>query len=242
MNASEKLIVALDVDNLYKAEKLIMKLMPYVKIFKIGSELFTSCGPEAIKLVYSMGCKVFLDLKFHDIPNTVSSACKIAVAKKVFMLNVHTIGGPNMMRETVSVVRRQAKSLKIQKPILLGVTILTSIDDKELKNIGLKGSVNTNIARLAGLAKKSGLDGVVASPREVSLLRKKFGKNFIIVTPGVRPLWAEKGDQKRISTPSDAIKNGADFIVVGRPITMAKDPKKAALLILKEIKDAENIK
>ena len=239
MNASDKLIVALDVDNLYKAERLVMKLQPYVKIFKIGSELFTNCGPEAIKMVHSLGCKVFLDLKFHDIPNTVSSAVKIAVSKKVFMFNVHTLGGPSMMKETAKSVKLQAKALKVQKPILIGVTILTSIDDKELKSIGLKGAVGANILKLSGMAKSSGLDGVVASPKEVTMLRKKFGKNFIIVTPGVRPLWASKGDQKRIATPKDAIKNGADFIVVGRPITMADDPKKAALMILKEIKEAQ---
>lgn len=240
MTPSEKLIVALDVDSLYKAEKLVMKLSPYVKIFKIGSELFTSVGPDAISMVHNLGCKVFLDLKFHDIPNTVASAAKKAVEHKVFMFNVHAIGGSEMMKEAASIVKSHSKKSNISKPIVLGVTILTSMDKDEMKNLKFKGTIKNNVLNLAKLAKSSGLDGVVASPKELVYLRKALGKNFIIVTPGVRPAFAEKFDQKRIATPAEAIASGASFIVVGRPITMAKDPKKAALMILKEINEAIN--
>lgn len=235
MSSNEKLIVALDVESKEKAISLVDKLKKYVKIFKIGSELFTSCGPGIIEEVISKGCRVFLDLKFHDIPNTVARSAQAAAKLGVFMFNVHAMGGPEMMKKCADAVREEAKKLKKEKPYIIAVTILTSMDENNLKKIGVNDNMESQVLRLAQLAKDSGLDGVVASPSEIKPLRKAMGGNFIIVTPGVRPSWAATNDQKRISTPKEAIDSGASFIVVGRPITDAQDPVEAAKKILQEI-------
>ena len=232
---SEKLIVALDVPNLKDAERLVKKLSGYVKIFKIGKELFTSAGPASIQMVHSYRCKVFLDLKFHDIPNTVGAACEAAARLKVFMLNVHALGGKNMMFRAIQSVHQVAAKHKIVPPRILAVTVLTSMKDEDLKEVGIKKKLKEEVRNLTALALKCGLDGVVASGQEIDFIRRSAGKNFLIVTPGVRPIWAAHGDQKRVITPKEAIERGADFIVVGRPITEHPNPQIAAKKILEEI-------
>lgn len=220
------LIVALDVDNLEKAKALVEKLYPLVKIFKIGSQLFTACGPEAIKMVHKEGARVFLDLKFHDIPNTVAKAVKAAKDMGVFMINVHASGGKKMLEAAVSARGRE------KTPLILAVTVLTSLDTKGLRDIGIKKSPLTYAEELAYLAKSAGLDGVVCSAGETAGIRRACGSKFIIVTPGIRPPGYRKQDQKRIATPEYALRCGADYIVVGRPITKAKDPLLAAKTML----------
>ncbi|MFH1622746.1 MAG: orotidine-5'-phosphate decarboxylase [Candidatus Omnitrophota bacterium] len=212
-----ELIVALDVDSYKKAEQLINSLYPKVKFFKVGSQLFTACGPSIIKMIKKRGAKVFLDLKFHDIPNTVKNAVKSAAKLKVDILTVHLSGGLDMLKAAASVT----KKIKI-----VGVTVLTS---KKEKNILRK------VLQLAKLAKQAKLDGVVCSVQEAANVRSACGKNFSIITPGIRPKGSTLGDQKRVASAKDALSAGADFIVVGRPITEANNPKKAAQQIIKEI-------
>lgn len=235
MKNKERLIVALDVDTKEKALALIEKLKENVKIFKIGSELFTSCGPGIVEDVKNKGCEVFLDLKFHDIPNTVAKSAVAAVRLGVLLFNVHALGGPDMMKKAARTVTEEAERLKINKPKIIAVTMLTSMDENNLKKIGVDDNMEKQVLRLARLAKDSGLDGVVASPSEAELIREEMGKDFLIVTPGVRPSWAAKDDQRRITTPKEAIDNGANFIVIGRPIIEAPDPLSAARKILEEI-------
>jgi orotidine-5'-phosphate decarboxylase len=231
----EKLIVALDVPNLKEAEKLVKSLSPVVKVFKVGKELFTAEGPDAVRMIHAHRAKVFLDLKFHDIPNTVASACEAATRLGVFMLNVHALGGKQMLFSAVQAVHKTAAELKRTPPLLIGVTVLTSLSEKDLADIGVKAKLKKEVEKLALLSKTCGLDGVVASAQEIEIIRKAAGPDFLIVTPGVRPLWASKGDQKRVMTPREAIEKGANFIVVGRPITQAPDPADAARKILLEM-------
>ena len=236
MNNKERLIVALDVDTKEKALALVDKLKKDVKIFKVGSELFTSCGPEIVQEVHNIGCAVFLDLKFHDIPNTVARSAASAVKLGVFMFNVHTSGGADMMKKVAAAVSEEAKKLKAARPKVIAVTVLTSMDENNLKKVGVDDNMETQVLRLAKLAKESGLDGVVASAVEIKPIRAALGKAFIIVTPGVRPSWAAMNDQKRVATPKEAIDSGADFIVVGRSVIESADPAEAARRILEEIK------
>jgi orotidine-5'-phosphate decarboxylase len=237
---SDKLIVALDVDTLNEAVRLVDILYPTVKMFKVGSQLFTACGPEAVKMVGEKGAKVFLDLKFHDIPNTVrnvvitgtSLSCILsainpgfgskveeAVTYPVFMMTVHTAGGTEMMRYAVESAAKKAKELNRPKPLIVGITVLTSYDDS-------LATIATVLER-ARSAKSAVLDGVVCSPYEAEAVRKECGKDFIIVTPGIRPKNYPADDQKRTATASEALDAGADYIVVGRPVVRAHDPLKA---------------
>jgi orotidine-5'-phosphate decarboxylase len=213
-----KLIVALDVSTLKQARALVDILYPEVKIFKIGSQLFTQKGPEAVRMVREKGAQVFLDLKFHDIPNTVACAVKSSKAHGVLMLNVHASGGAEMMKAAVSA--RGKSSL----PLLLAVTMLTSMDKRELNNIGISRAPLAQVKKLALLAKRCGMDGVVCSGHEISLVRKACGRNFIILTPGIRPFGGSVQDQKRTMTPEAAARKGADYIVVGRPVIHAQHP------------------
>ena len=230
LKAAEKLIVALDVRSLDEAKEMIRKLSPDVRIFKVGMGLFTLCGPDAVALVHDNGARVFLDLKFHDIPNTVAHAVRSAAKLGVFMVNIHALGGSEMMMKAVEAARESEK-----RPKLLGVTVLTSMDQSAIGEVGIERKIEEEVVSLARLGKESGLDGVVASPNETGLIRKNLGKDFIIVTPGIRPTGAEKGDQKRVMTPKDAIMAGADYIVIGRPIIETKDPLGAAKRIIKEM-------
>ena len=235
MDMNDKLIVALDFSDLGEAERIVKQISPAVKIFKVGKELFTSAGPAAVEMIHSYKCKVFLDLKFHDIPNTVGSACEVATKLGVFMMNVHALGGKNMMFGAVQSVHKAAGEKKVPAPKVLGVTVLTSLMDRDLKEVGISKKVKQEVKSLALLAQTCGLDGVVASGQEIQLIREAAGKDFLIVTPGVRPVWAAHGDQKRVVTPREAVDWGADFIVVGRPITADKNPAEAAQKILDEL-------
>ncbi len=234
----EKLIVALDFPTLAEALAFVEKMGKTISYYKVGLELFSAAGPEAVSRLKSAGKKVFLDLKFHDIPNTVAGAAAKAVETGADMFNVHALGGNEMMRAAATAAGETAERLGLPRPILLGVTVLTSLGREALeKELGLSvgESVVAFVAEKAMQAKSAGLDGVVASPKEVANVRAACGKGFHIVTPGVRPTWAATGNQKRTATPFEAIAAGADRIVVGRPITRAGDPLEAARKILAEI-------
>lgn len=222
-----QLILALDVDNLAQAERLVNLLFPRVKIFKVGSQLFTACGPEAVKMIAKKGAQVFLDLKFHDIPNTVYSAVSCGLADSVFMITLHTQGGKKMLEAGLKAAEDKAKKLMIKRPFLLGVTILTS-EDRQADTEKL-------VLARAGLAKEAGLDGVVCSVQEAVGIRKQLGKDFIIVSPGIRPSGYPGDDQSRVATIKQAIEAAVDFIVVGRPILKADNPLHAAEQILREL-------
>ncbi|MDD5424563.1 MAG: orotidine-5'-phosphate decarboxylase [Candidatus Omnitrophica bacterium] len=234
IKTGERLIVALDMKTLDEAALTVKKLAASVRIFKVGMGLFTSYGPDAVKMVHDKGAKVFLDLKFHDIPNTVAHAVRSAAKLGVFMINIHAMGGSDMITAAAAAAAEAAGGSD-KKPILLGVTVLTSMDQAAIGEIGVERKIEEEVIALARLGKDAGLDGVVASPNETSLIRQNLGKDFIVVTPGIRPAGAEKGDQKRTMTPADAVRAGADYIVVGRPIIEAKDPVEAAKKIIKEM-------
>ncbi len=236
LSPEERLIVALDVDNLKTAEALVERLSPAVKTYKIGAELFTVAGTEAVKMVQSRGGKVFLDLKYHDIPNTVARSSAAAVELGVFMFNLHAAGGREMMRRAVESVNEKVKATGIPRPLLVGVTVLTSVDDNSIRETGVVRTVKAQVAFLVVQALEAGLDGVVASGEEIGLVRRQAGEDFIIVVPGMRPKGVDTGDQKRIMTPGEAVSRGADYLVVGRPITTAPDPRLAAEAIIEEIR------
>jgi orotidine-5'-phosphate decarboxylase len=233
------LIVALDFDSISSAMKFADKLADVVGLFKIGSQLFTAAGPEAVKEVAALGPGVFLDLKFHDIPNTVAGAVLAAAAMPgVQLMNVHALGGKAMLEAAAQAISAGVP-MGADRPRLLAVTILTSMDQKDLREIGLTGPSRERAVKLASLAKSAGVDGVVASVQEAKLIRKACGRDFLIVTPGVRPNGKSKmkkaDDQARTATPSEAIRAGADYIVVGRPILAAEDPRAAAQAIVDEM-------
>ena len=237
MNEPNKLIVALDVDTTDAAFELMDQLGDSAGALKIGSQLFTSAGPEIVRRIISAGRKVFLDLKFHDIPNTVAASSVEAVRLGVFMFNVHAAGGRQMMEHAVNAVHSESQRLGVEGPLLIAVTVLTSTDDVALNETGITSPASEQVSRLANLSYESGLSGVVASPREITLIRGTIpSRDFIIVTPGVRPAGADLHDQKRVMTPAEAIAAGADYIVVGRPITAAPNPRLAAQQILEDIK------
>lgn len=236
LSAKERLVLALDVDDFSSAKGLVDKLKDYVGVFKVGSQLFTSEGADIVSMIRQSGSKVFLDLKFHDIPNTVKGAAESATKLGVYMFNIHTSGGYEMMKAAADAARETSIKLGIKKPLVLGVTILTSIDQQALeREIGLNKTVKEQVVHLAKLAKSAGLDGVVASAQEIKEIRASCGEDFIILTPGIRPAGEELNDQKRIMTPKQALEQGADFLVIGRPIRNAKDPVKAAKNILNEM-------
>ena len=238
--SSKGLIFALDAESLNKALDWVERLWKYVDGFKIGSQFFTRVGLAAIKLIQEAQSKVFLDLKFHDIPFTVGEASYEAGRMGVWMFNVHCSGGREMLRWALAGAERGAKEVGLPRPKILGVTVLTSLDNQDLKELGFKGNVEEITICLARMALEEGLDGVVASPREVALLRQELGRDFLIVTPGIRLKPAENEDQKRIMTPAEAIRAGADYLIIGRPIRQAKDPVKITQQILDEIKSARS--
>lgn len=248
MNAKDKIIVALDVHTFDEAQKLIDDLGDAIDIFKVGHQLFTAYGPFVVRYLQAKEKKVFLDLKFHDIPNTVANAVKSAVNLSIpaghdpvdeagnktkyqplFMTNVHTCGGKEMMEYAVKAIIDEADKLKIPRPLLIGVTVLTSDADD--------GNVAQRVLERAQLAKACGLDGVVASSKETEMLRQEMGEDFVIVTPGIRPAGADVGDQKRVATPANALAWGSSYLVIGRPIVKAENPREAALKILSDIEN-----
>ena len=234
--ARERIVVALDVDNAASALRLVEQLRGEVGMFKIGKQLFTSDGPSIVKKVLEMGEKVFLDLKFHDIPNTVAQAGVEAARLGVSIFNVHALGGSDMMRRTVEAVFEAVQRESLTRPLMLAVTVLTSHDQNSLSEIGIDRPVQEQVVRLALLAKSAGMDGVVASPMEILPIREAVaGQDFVILTPGVRPAGSDLNDQKRVMTPGEAVSAGADYLVIGRPLTGAQDPAAAAKKISKEI-------
>jgi orotidine-5'-phosphate decarboxylase len=234
-----QLILALDLESFEEAVPLIDGLADSVEIFKVGSQMFTAYGPFVTRYLQSRGKKVFLDLKFHDIPNTVASAIKSAVSLSVnpsqegefapiYMLTVHTVGGKEMLEAAAQAAKSQAQVLGVTRPFIVGVTVLTSAAKEP--------NLEALVLERARLAKAAGLDGVVASVEEAAMIRRELGKDFLIVTPGIRPAEASLNDQKRVATPKAAMEQGSNFLVVGRPIIQAPSPRAAALKILEEIK------
>lgn len=238
--ARDRLIIALDVESANEARRRVNELNEFAGAFKVGLQLFTSAGPTFVQELCDSGVRVFLDLKFHDIPNTVAKAAIEAARLGVWMFNLHASGGNEMMHTAVSEVDEFCQKRSIRRPIMIGVTVLTSSADDILHQIGIERTAEEQVSRLSVLAKESGLDGVVASPVECRRIRAECGSEFVIVTPGVRPINASNDDQKRVMTPSDAIRAGADHLVVGRPITAATNPTVAAQEILREIAEADN--
>ena len=229
--ARNRLIVALDTDRLASALAMARRLGPLAGMFKIGSQLFTAEGPRAVERIAALGAGIFLDLKFHDIPNTVAGAVRAAAELPgVTLVNVHASGGLEMMRSAARALAEVGRA-----PRLLGVTVLTSLDAAALRRLGIAGSPWSRAVSLARLAQQAGLDGVVCSAHELRAIRRACGSKFLTVVPGIRPASAAKGDQARVATPAQAIRDGADYLVVGRPITEARDPRAAAQAILKEM-------
>jgi orotidine-5'-phosphate decarboxylase len=232
------IIFALDVGSWAEAQRFVEELRESVWGFKIGKELFTWMGPKVVEMVHEGGSKIFLDLKYHDIPATVAKASAMATRLRVSMFNLHALGGVEMMRAAVEVSHEVAQQEGLPIPMILGVTVLTSLQDRDLQSVGITLPLEEEVVQLATLAQQAGLSGVVASPLEIEPLREACGEDMIIVTPGVRPHKGPRHDQIRVMTPAEAIKAGADYLVIGRPIRDAADPLKAAHEILQEIRAA----
>lgn len=229
-----RVIVALDFPTGEQATVFVDRLPPGSCRLKVGKELFTREGPALVRRFVEQGHDVFLDLKYHDIPNTVARACEAAAALGVWMVNVHASGGSKMMRAA----RQALDGVQGRRPLLIAVTVLTSMDHGDLAEVGIAATPEQQVLRLAALTKASGLDGVVCSPREAALLRTEIGKDFALVTPGVRPPGASLDDQTRVLTPVDAVQQGSDYLVMGRPITQAEDPVKVLAAINRELQGA----
>lgn len=231
---ADRMIIALDVQTQEEAIALVSRLK-HARTFKVGLELFAAEGPALFRKLKALRKAIFLDLKLHDIPNTVAGAVRSASKHGVQMMTVHASGGREMMVRAAEAAAAAAKSGAGPKPLLLGVTVLTSLKDADLEEVGQGSDVASQVLRLAGLAKAAGLDGVVCSPREIELLRREYGRELVIVTPGIRPVWAAAQDQKRIMTPAEAVAKGADYLVIGRPVTGAPSPDEAFLRIVEEL-------
>lgn len=234
--AKDKLIVALDVESANRALNLFAQLRETVGIFKIGSQLFTAVGPEIVRQIVAGGGRVFLDLKFHDIPNTVAAVGVEATRLGVSIFNVHAAGGAEMMRQTAEMINDTAEREGLAKPKVIAVTLLTSLDTNDLNKIGCFEESSSLVRKLSRLAADSGLDGVVASPQEIGIVREEVtNPNFLIITPGIRAASSAADDQRRVMTAAEAITDGANYIVVGRPILNADDPVRAAWSIVEQI-------
>ena len=228
--ADQRIVVALDVSNATELRELVKQIPNTHCRVKIGKELFTSIGPLAIEICHDAGLEVFLDLKFHDIPNTCAKAVRAAARWGVWMTNVHCSGGTDMMRAAREILEGEA-----HRPLLIGVTVLTSMSGSDLQELGVSRELESQVDHLAGLANASGLDGVVCSAQETQRLRQSLGTDFCLVTPGIRPSWAAADDQNRIVTPKDAVANGSDYLVIGRPITASDHPETAIARIVEEL-------
>lgn len=229
--ADRPVIVALDYPDADSARAFVARVRPEACRLKVGKELFVAAGPDFVSELVDQGFQVFLDMKFHDIPNTVAQACKAAARLGVWMMNVHASGGPRML----AAAREALESGAGPRPLLIAVTVLTSMGEAELHAIGVSASPEAQVSRLARLTRDAGLDGVVCSAREASRLRAEIGPDFALVTPGIRPTGSEAGDQTRILTPAQALAAGSDYLVIGRPITLAADPLAALESIMREI-------
>lgn len=237
IDGKEKLIVAIDTDDFDKAKELIDQLEDSVDIFKVGLEQYVATKGKTVDYLKEKGKKIFLDLKFHDIPNTMKSAVRAAVRDNVWLMTIH-VSDLEGMRQCALVAKEEAEKLNIEKPIIVGVTVLTSLSNEDLQDIGCNMTTEDLVIKRAKLAKESGIDGIVCSAKEVSRIVEVCGEDFVTVCPGIRPVASSAGDQKRVVTPSEAIRNGAKYIVVGRPITKSENPKQSAIDIVKEIENA----
>jgi len=237
MQSDPRLIAALDFPTAEAAQQAVKEIGDAVSYYKVGMELYYAAGNDMIRFLKENGKKVFLDLKLQDIPNTVASALKVETTLGVDMINVHAVGGKKMMEAAAKAVKEKAEELGIERPKLLAVTILTSMDEEQFADLNYNNTIAEQVVSLAKLAKAAGLDGVVASPKEAAAIRKACGPDFLIVTPGVRPAGSALDDQSRVTTPAQAFANGSSHIVVGRPIMKAEDRKEAAAAIMEEIKN-----
>ncbi|MBP7868627.1 MAG: orotidine-5'-phosphate decarboxylase [Firmicutes bacterium] len=249
MQAKDRIILALDVDETAEATSLVQQLAAHVGTFKVGMQLFNSVGPDIVRRIQDLGGRVFVDLKLHDIPNSVAGAARAIARLGCFMYTVHAAGGSSMIQAAASAARdwqhesgqpTGEPSATHQAPIMLAVTVLTSIDQHQLEQgLLIKGMPIREVAvRMAKMAQIAGAGGVICSPHEIAAVRDTCGPDFVIVTPGIRPVWYGSNDQKRITTPADAVRLGADYIVIGRPITRAPHPASAAIRIAEEMEDA----
>ena len=234
LSPRERILVAIDTPDLTRAAALAQDLKGLVGGIKLGKEFFTTHGPDGARAVAS-GQPLFLDLKFHDIPNTVAGAIRAACHLHPLIVNVHASGGRAMMEAAAQAAREASEDLEIERPAVIGVTLMTSLDEGDLADIGYQGTVEERVVALARLSRESGLDGVVCSAREIGAIREACGPDFLLVVPGIRPHWAGSDDQKRIMTPAQAVAAGADYLVIGRPITGAGDPAAAARRIVEEL-------
>jgi orotidine-5'-phosphate decarboxylase len=236
LKARERILVALDTPDLTRAAAISEDLKGLVGGMKIGKEFFTANGPDGVRAAVS-GQPLFLDLKFHDIPNTVAGAIRSACHLHPMIVNVHAAGGRAMMQAAAEAAREASEDLEIERPLVIAVTLLTSLDQSDLDEVGIKGPVQDRVVALARLAQDCGLDGVVCSAREIAALREACGPAFKLVVPGIRPAWSETGDQKRVMTPAQAVASGADYLVIGRPISAAADPAAAAKRVIAELEE-----
>lgn len=234
----QRLIVAMDLADPDRAKDLAAVLAPEVGLFKVGKQLFVNAGPDVVRMIHGLGGEVFLDLKFHDIPNTVAAAAVEAARLGVRLFDVHASGGREMMRQTAKAVDEVAEKERLRRPAVLGVTVLTSLDQADMEALGIHGGVAAQVVRLAGMTQEAGLAGVVCSAQEAPDIRRRCGDDFMLVTPGIRPAGQQTGDQKRVLTPGEAVRAGIDYIVVGRPITGADDPAGAARSVVAEMATA----
>lgn len=237
-NGVGSLLCAIDTVDMNVAVGLARSLEGEVSGIKLGLEFFLANGPEGVKEVGAGGMPILLDIKLNDIPNTVAGAVRAAGAGGPFMLTVHALGGPAMLRAAMGAAFRLAEGSDGQRPKVVAVTVLTSMDDEDLASVGMPGPVSDAVSRLADLSQSCGVDGVVCSAREIEMLRAQCGPDFLLVVPGIRPAWSSADDQKRIVTPAEAVRSGADYLVVGRPITRSSDPVVAARRIADEIASA----
>jgi orotidine-5'-phosphate decarboxylase len=238
LQAKDRIILALDVDTEKEALALVETLYDRVGAFKVGMQLFNSVGPGIVQKINQLGGRVFVDLKFHDIPNTAAAAGRVMTRLDAFMYNVHIAGGREMMTAVVKSTAEEANRLGVNPPAVLGVTVLTSISSTQLREeMKVDKKVEELVVEWAVMAQECGLSGVVASPQETALIREACGPDFLIVTPGIRPAWSAAGDQKRITTPREALDKGADYMVIGRPIRQAADPREAAARIIEELEE-----
>lgn len=239
VQARDRLILAVDTSSIDEARRYLDELREHVGVFKIGLQLFTRYGPEILKIFQNAGARIFLDCKFLDIPNTVAKASAEATAHGVQMFTIHAGGGTAMLKAAANAVKEKSAQMNSTAPTILAVTVLTSINQDVLqKELHVSGMLEDHVLRLAKQCKEAGITGIVASPEEVQKLRSELGNDLIIVTPGVRPVWSDPGDQSRFTTPAQAIINGSDYLVVGRPITQSPDRKNAAEKIVHEIQEA----
>ncbi|WP_417316973.1 orotidine-5'-phosphate decarboxylase [Emcibacter sp.] len=235
MQDCKRILCALDTTEVSQATSLARALAPHVGGVKLGLEYFGAHGPEGFRQVAETGMPIFLDLKLHDIPNTVAKAIHALMPLRPSIMTIHTAGGPAMMAAAAKAATEAAETVGCPRPIIVGVTILTSLDESDLEAVGYQNNLSDQVVRLARLAKDSGLDGVVCSPLEIELIKEACGQEFKLVVPGIRPAGSATGDQKRIMTPKQAVDKGADYIVIGRPITQAEDPVAAARGIAQDL-------